>query len=226
MSTSTQTHQQAPVPPSRGSRSSAPAIRRERRLPLVAGAIALIAVAGIGGGALVVSAGNTHPVVAITTTVTRGDVIQRSDLRVVDVGGGQNLRTVDGDQLNSVVGKRAATDLPAGTLLPQGAATSDLVPHQGRTLVGLQLKPSQLPATTLQTGDTVRLVTLPTDQSGAVSRTGTAGAPIAATVVGSQPGPDNQTTRVDVEVPSDVAAGLSVDAATGRVALILDSRER
>lgn len=216
------------MPSSRGPRSpgSAPAVRRQRRLPLVAGALTLIAVAGLGGGALIVKAGNTHPVVAITATVTRGDVIQRNDLRVVDVGGAHGLRTVAGDQLDSIVGKRAATDLPAGTLLPQGAATADLVPHQGKTLVGLQLKPSQLPATTLQTGDTVRLVTLPADQAGAVSQQGSSALPIAATVIGSEPGPDNQTTRVDVEVPSDVAANLSVNAATGRVALILDSRER
>jgi SAF domain len=229
VSTSTPTQQpQAAVPPSRGPRTPgpAPAVRRQRRLPLAAGAVVLIAVAGLGGGALVLNAGKTHPVVAITTTVTRGEVIQRDDLRVVDVAGDQTLQTVDGDQLDAIVGKRAATDLPAGTLLPRGATTSELIPHQGRTLVGLQLKPSQLPATTLQTGDTVRLVTLPSDQAGASSRPGSSAVPISATVVGSEPGPDNQTTRVDVEVPNDVAAALSVYAATGRVALILDSRER
>jgi hypothetical protein len=201
-------------------------VRRQRRLPLAAGAIVLIAVAGIGGAALVLNAGKTHPVVAITTTVTRGEIIERNDLRVVDVAGDRTLQTVDGAQLDSIVGKRAATDLPAATLLPRGATTSELIPHQGRTLVGLQLKPSQLPAATLQAGDSVRLVTLPVDQAGAVSRPGGSAVPIAATVVGSEPGPDNQTTRVDVEVPSDAAAGLSVNAATGRIALILDSRER
>lgn len=185
----------------------------------------LIAVAGLGGGVLVLNAGDTRPVVAITSTVTRGDVIKREDLRIVDVGGDPSLQTVDGDQLSSIVGKRAATDLPAGTLLPANAATTELVPHRGRTLVGLQLKPSQLPATTLRSGDTVRLVTLPGDQAGS-SRSGTSSVPISATVIGSQDGPDGQSTRVDVEVPSDVAAALSISAATGRVALVLDSRER
>jgi hypothetical protein len=191
----------------------------------VAGAVVLIAVAGLGGGLLVLNAGNTHPVVAVASTVTRGEVIKRDDLRIVDVSADPSLQTVNGDQLDSIVGKRAATDLPAGTLLPANAATSELVPHRGRTLVGLQLKPSQLPATTLQTGDTVRLVTLPADQASS-TRPGTSTLPISATVIGSEGGPDGQTTRVDVEVPSDVAAGLSVNAATGRVALILDSRER
>ena len=191
----------------------------------MAGAIVLIAVAGLGGGVLVLNAGDTHPVVAVTSTVMRGEVIKRDDLRIVDVGGDPNLQTVDGDQLASIVGKRAATDLPAGTLLPANAATTELVPHRGRTLVGLQLKPSQLPATTLQSGDTVRLVTLPGDQASS-SRPGSSTLPVSATVIGSEDGPDGQSTRVDVEVPSDVAAALSISAATGRVALVLDSRER
>lgn len=227
MSTSTPTHQPQGAPPTNRATPSpglTPAVRRQRRPALVAGAVVLIAVAGLGGGLLVLNAGNTHPVVAIASTVTRGEVIKRDDLRIVDVGADPSLQTVNGDQLDSIVGKRAATDLPAGTLLPANAATSELVPHRGRTLVGLQLKPSQLPATTLQTGDTVRLVTLPADQASS-ARPGTS-RPISATVIGSEGGPDGQTTRVDVEVPSDVAAGLSVNAATGRVALILDSRER
>lgn len=192
---------------------------------MIAGGIALVAVCGLGGGVFALTAGDTKPVVALTSTVMRGEVIKREDLRIVDVGGDPSLQVVGGDQIASIVGKRAATDLPAGTLLPASAATNELVPRRGRTLVGLQLKPSQLPATTLQGGDIVRLVTLPADQAGS-SRPGSAGQPISATVIGTQDGPDGQSTRVDVEVPSDVAAALSVSAATGRVALVLDSRER
>ena len=198
--------------------------RKERRPALIALAILLIAGSGLGVAVVIQNAGNTTAVLALTKTVPRGALIDRDDLRTVNIGTDPALRVVTASELDSVVGQRAATDLPAGTLLPQGAAAKTLVPRRGRTLVGLQLKPSQLPASPLQAGDTVRLVFLPADQAGATQPVRTP--PATASVVGSQPGPDNQTTRVDVEVPNDVAVSVSTSAAASRIALVLDSRER
>ena len=49
---------------------------------------------------------------------------------------------------------------------------------------------------------------------------------ISATVVGLYPNGENGQTVVSVEVPQEQAAELAARAATGKVALVLDSRER
>ena len=81
-----------------------------------------------------------------------------------------------------------------------------------------------MPGEPLLAGDRVRIVATPGDQ-------GELGdAPpitIAATVVGLHPGNDeNGQNVVSVLVPEDDAAELAARAATGKVALVLDSRER
>ena len=49
---------------------------------------------------------------------------------------------------------------------------------------------------------------------------------IPATVVGQHPDPDTGATVVSVQVPESRAAELAARAATGNVAIVLDSRER
>jgi hypothetical protein len=49
---------------------------------------------------------------------------------------------------------------------------------------------------------------------------------VTASVVEVQAAKTADLTIVDVLVPSDVAADLAARAATGKVALVLDSRER
>jgi len=49
---------------------------------------------------------------------------------------------------------------------------------------------------------------------------------ITATVVGVYPADDSGQTVVSVQVPYDRAAELAARAATGKVAVVLDSRER
>ena len=56
--------------------------------------------------------------------------------------------------------------------------------------------------------------------------TGTSPTSIAATVVGVRGPGDNGQIVVDVSVPFDQAAELAARAATGKIALVLDSRER
>lgn len=49
---------------------------------------------------------------------------------------------------------------------------------------------------------------------------------VSATVVGVHPSETGDQTIVDVVVPAEAAADLAARAATGKVALVLDSRER
>ena len=90
-------------------------------------------------------------------------------------------------------------------------------------MIVVALTPAQLPAEPLLAGDQVRIVDTPAAQ-GEPPRTSPAS--IAGEVV-STVGPDNTgRTVVNVTVPAGQAAGLAARVATGRVALVLDSRER
>lgn len=216
--TTTQGQQRPPAPP------FAPAGRSKRNRSAIALSVALIALGGVGAVYLYNSASDSVPVVALTKTVARGEVIDRSDLTTARAAIDPAVKTVPADQLNAIVGKRAATDLPAG-LLPAGGVTKALTPGQGRSLVGLQLKFSQLPASALNPGDTVRLVELPAEGSQSSAAAGQQ-QPTVAVVVASSASDDGQTVRVDVDVPSAAAAPVATDAAQGRIVLIVDSRER
>ena len=128
------------------------------------------------------------------------------------------------DRLDTVVGQRAALDLSAGGLVTAASITTGVVPGEGQSVVGVALTAGMMPAQELRTGDRVRIVATPGAQ-GEVA----AGDPevVAATVVGVRPG-DATTPAVvvDVLVPSPTAARLAARVATGKVALVLDSRER
>jgi hypothetical protein len=91
------------------------------------------------------------------------------------------------------------------------------------SVVGVGLAPALLPGEPLQAGDRVRVVATPGDQGDVTSggqRT------IAATVVAVRGDSDTGQTVLSVQVPFDDAAELAARAATGKVAVVLDSRER
>jgi len=115
-------------------------------------------------------------------------------------------------------------DLAAGGLVTQEDIASALVPAKGMSVVGVSLPPALMPATQLQSGDQVRIVATPGAQGDVAA--GTISKSIEATVVAVRGAGDTGQIVVDVSVPYDQAAELAARAATGKVALVLDSRER
>lgn len=205
---------------------AAPSSRRvrERRHPLVFALMAVVTAAG----ALIFawaysSASDTEPVLAVAADVHRGEVIEEGDLKVVRVSVDPALAPISGSEKASIVGKRAEVDLWAGTLLAEGVVAEKLVPAEGNSLVGISLTPAQMPSELLYAGDAVRIVTAPGEGSQATSTTPAA---VDASVIGVSRVEETGETVVDVSVPHDEAAELAANAASGRVALVLDSRER
>jgi hypothetical protein len=169
------------------------------------------------------SLGNAQEVVAVRADVARGQVIKAESLQVVRIGVDPALRTVPSNQASALVGQRAAVDLKAGQLLVPGAVTSEVVPRQGKSAVGLSLTAAQMPSEPLVVGDKVRVVSTP----GAQGDLGTT-APIVFSgevIAVSDQGSDG-TTAVTVEVDADRAPELAAGSASGKVALVLDSRVR
>ncbi len=192
-------------------------LRRRPALIVLSGL--LIAVGAALAAWLATTIGNTHPVVAIRTDVARGDQISREDLLVVSVGTDPALRTVPGQEIDSLVGRYAKRDLGAGGLLTQDSVTDRLVPAADQALVGVALTPAQMPARGVQPGNQVRLVATPRSQDDPPSA---APPTYPAVIVQVQPIGQEGVSVVDLLVPRSQAATIAAVAATGRVALVLD----
>lgn len=190
---------------------------------LVVASIAAICLGALLAVWAYTSSSSAHEVVATRTTVQRGEVITRDDLMVVRVSLDPALHPMAASSLESLVGQRAAMDLPAGVLVTGEAVTTAVVPAKGLSVVGVSLPPSLLPGEPLQAGDNVRVVATPGQQGDVPEGEQRS---IAATVVGAHPDAATGQTVVSVQVPYAAAAELAARAATGKVALVLDSRER
>jgi hypothetical protein len=205
----------APPPP--------PAVRTRRRPGVLAAGVALVTVGALGAAYLAQAVGQTVPVVAVARDIGAGEVIERTDLTIADVSSDPALAPIPAADLAGVVGQRTAVALTAGSLLTDAAVTDQLLPAAGQSLVGIALTAAQLPAEPLRTGDRVRIIDTPVSQGEPPATTPDS---IAGQVV-SVTGPDQAgLIVVDVTVPSGQAAGLAARVATGRIALVLDSRAR
>ncbi|MDP9241269.1 MAG: SAF domain-containing protein, partial [Actinomycetota bacterium] len=200
--------------------SITPPPKLRRRPALIALGITLIALGGLAAGWLTTTVGNTHTVLAMRHTVDRGGVIHAGDLTVARVNGDPSLKTVPVGRRDQIIGKYAASDLAAGSLLTPGAFSDQTVPATGESLVGVNFTPAQLPARPLRPGDSVRVVSTPRTQDDPPT---TEPSSITGTVVGTRVLADSGRTVVDIALPSSEAAGLAARAATGRIALILDA---
>ena len=204
-------------------RPVAPPPKLRRRPALVAASIALICLGGVLAAFAWNATTTTQSVVAAREDVQRGQVIQARDLMTVQVSVDPALRPVPATQLSSLVGRRAAMDLAAGTLVTSGQVTDQSLPPTGRSLVGVALPPGQLPGEELVAGDQVRVVSTP----GAQGEVGDAPpVTITAEVVSVRVNEDDGQVVVTVQVPEGDAPDLAARAATGNIAIVLDSRER
>lgn len=194
---------------------------RLRRRPLwVVVAVALVSAGALLGVFLWQASTTTVEVVAVRADVGRGELITAADVGTVRVSVDPALQTVPAGELASVVGKRAAVDLSQGALVTPAQLAERVVPEVGESVVGVPIAPGLMPAEGLRAGDRVRLVQTP-GTGGEVTDTPRAiDAEVLRVTVG-----DTQTV-VDVIVPAATATELAARGATGKLALILDSRNR
>lgn len=201
---------------------TATARKLRRRPAMVLFSVGLVLIGSVLGVGVWMASTSSVEVVAARVAIERGAVITDADLVVTRAAVDPSVPVVPAAQLASLAGKRAASDVAAGTLLSPAEVTDVLPPGTGESVVGVALTTGQLPAEPLRPGDRVRLVQTPLAQ-GEVPATQVT---IDAEVQSVTPATDGQTTVVDLLVPSSRAAEVAARAATGRVAVILDSRER
>lgn len=200
--------------------ASQPATKRRRSTALIAGGMVMVIVGGLASYFLFTDITDSDTVVTTATNVSRGDIIEATDLGTIEITGGQSAATLNVADIDSLIGQVAATDLPKGSLLnAESVGNSTNVPVD-QSIVGIALAGGQLPSTPLVAGDTVRIVATPLPQSDVA---GIEPATIAATVYAVGHDERSGSTIVNVQVPANQAALVAAHAATGRVALVLDA---
>jgi hypothetical protein len=197
--------------------------RLRRRPSLIVASVLLVILGALASAWAYTSLGNAQEVVAVRTDIARGQLITVESLQVVRIGVDPALLTVAGSEASRLVGQRAAVDLKAGQLLVPSAVTSAVVPGPGRSAVGLSLTAAQIPSEPLVVGDKVRIVSTPGAQGDVGS---TAPIVFSGDVITVSDRASDGTTAVTVEVDADKAPELAARSASGKVALVLDSRVR
>lgn len=110
------------------SRQARPAVRR--RWTRIGAGITLTVFGAWVAAALYLSAGDRTEVVVLANPVSRFETIERIDLRVTRISADAEVAALGGEQLESLIGRVAAADLTAGSLL----TGSDLLPSGEKLL--------------------------------------------------------------------------------------------
>lgn len=199
----------------------APPPKLRRRPVLIAASVAAICLGALASMWAYQSTSDAHSVLAVRQTIERGDVITAEDLMTVNISVDPALKPLSADQANSVVGKHAALDMSAGGVVTQDQITEQALPAKGSSVVGIALTPGMLPANQMRVGDQVRVVVTP-GQQGEMPTTDPDS--IQAVVVGVAKDETTGNAIVNVQVPTNDGPMLAARAATGKVAIVLDSR--
>ncbi len=199
----------------------APPPKLRRRPVLIAASVAAICLGALASMWAYQSTSDAQSVLAVRQTIERGDIITADDLMTVNISVDPALKPLSADQASSVVGKHAALDMSAGGVVTQDQVTEQALPAKGSSVVGIALTPGMLPANQIRVGDKVRVVVTPGQQGEMPT-----GQPdsIEAVVVGVAKDETTGNAIVNVQVPNNEGPMLAARAATGKVAIVLDSR--
>jgi Flp pilus assembly protein CpaB len=162
--------------------TSAPNRRPRRQAPLVALGVLLVLGCALAFADASVHLGTREQVLVVAQPVSAGQVLTASDLRAVRVSTGSGLDVVSVDQEATVVGRRVAVPLVAGSLLAPTEVSSAPAVGSGSDVVAVGLKPGAYPPE-VAPGDRVQVVPVTSTSSGTNTASTTSGSALAATVL-------------------------------------------
>jgi hypothetical protein len=144
-----------------GGRRSLATQQRPRRRSWGVVTLAALLVVGLGlaVAAWGLHAGDRESVLAVGSSITKGQAIERDDLVSTSVAGVSGAFPVT--DVDMVAGQTAAVDLVAGQILTDSMVTSDPIPGDGQATVGLALDPTRVPGAGLDPGDPVDVIAVP-----------------------------------------------------------------
>lgn len=206
-----------------------PGVPRERRPALAALAVLLILGGALASAALVLRSGDREPAVALARHLSPGQQLTLGDLREVQAPR-DGLEHIPWSQRDELTGFFAGPELVPGTLLTAGMLTPKSLLGKGEVVVGLSLKPGQLPAG-LRSGDLVSAYAV----ADGTSNDSASGRPSAGRLLvsgarvyrvgdivsaGSGTRAPGASTLLSVVVPGSSAATLTSAASWGQVAVV------
>lgn len=212
------------------------AARSGRPLAAAVSALAVLVSIAVFAG-IYASARHTTAVLVVTRTIEAGQPITGGDLSQVSASVPVGVSTIPVSAASQLAGKRAEVTIPAGSLLSAGDVTGSPAVANGDAVVGVALKPGQLPSVGLVAGDQVMIVLtaspgtpLSVAGSGTSDGTNSGGASTGVLVaqasvfdVQTPPAgaPTGDTQLVSVAVSSTLAASVATAAAADQVSLVL-----
>ncbi|UOX88398.1 hypothetical protein MUY14_43090 [Amycolatopsis sp. FBCC-B4732] len=192
--------------------------RTRRRLPhLLVGVLLVLACVG---GALwwTTSAQSRVSVLAVARPLSIGHVLERTDVREVEVSVADTVETVPMEQATAVLGRPMATSLGPGALLTPGSVGPASVPGAGHAIVAVALKPGQFPLEVAAGTATLVVVTAPSSTSSpSLPETGQTW---PATVTGLVKAESDQTTVISLQLLGNAALALA-RVPVGQVSLVM-----
>ncbi|MGW3960126.1 hypothetical protein ACWED2_09900 [Amycolatopsis sp. NPDC005003] len=191
-----------------------------RRLPHLL--IGLLLIVVCVGGVLwwSSSAQGRVSVLGIARPVGVGHVLERADVREVEIAAADAVATVPAEQVASVLDRPMATSLTVGALLTPGSVGPSTVPVTGQAVVAVGLKAGQFPLELAPGSPVVVVVTASSNAPTATGQSSVDGPTWPATVTALAKAESEQTTVVSLQVPSTTAPALARVPA-GQVALVM-----
>ncbi len=196
----------------------------DRNRARVLGGVLLMAASALVAALLYAGLGDRQAVLTVVEPVAAGQVIELAHLGESQVAVDAAQAVVEADQRDEVVGRVAAVDLVAGSLLADQQVADVPPAPSGEAVVGAVLPPGAFPLD-LRRGDRVIAVLVPTDATEGDDPGGEAVPSTPATVVAVEDQPDSGGgVAVSLAVTPEDAAALSVGGAQGRLTLVLAPR--
>ena len=202
------------APGDRAAPSLVPGRGRQRRWSLALVAVLMTLGSALAFVVLWMNAGDRKPVLALRNDVIAGQIIEADDLTVVRVSADSGVSLVSSSARDDVIGKPAATNLLAGTLLvPEVVGTADGL-ETGTAVLAIPVPVAQLPADELDTGDNVTIYR--------TAQSGDEGEDTAAAVIGEgrvfsvAEDDSDSVIRVSVTVDETIAAEIANAVAADR----------
>ncbi|ADJ48816.1 SAF domain-containing protein [Amycolatopsis mediterranei S699] len=160
--------------------------------------------------------------VGVARPVRYGEVITADALREVQVRPDPGVRPLPWDRRFDVVGRTSPTDLQPGEIVTPDAVTDPaIVPGAGQQLIGVPVKPGQLPAAPLQPRQPILLV-----PAGVAGTAAEAWAPVRGAVISVSDRDATSTQVIDVVVPEANGVQLASRASAGGVAIVVLPKDR
>ena len=166
--------------------------------------------------------GSREEVLVVAQPVAAGQVLTGADVRTARVSTGSGLDVVLAGDKATVVGRRAAVALVAGSLLTTAEVGSPPPVGSGFDVVAVGLKPGAYPPE-LAPGDRVEVVPVAASSSdGTGTGSVTSGSPIAATVLSVEAASVNANTPTvfSLQVLTNDADEVASLAAAGQASLV------